>query len=102
MGSSLMTDPSSVNVTIFGREYTLRGDAETAYVQKVAALVDEKMNEIASQSNLASTSKVAILVAVNLADELLRERQKHQQALNLLDERTGQIAAYLDKEMEKL
>jgi len=80
----------------------LRGDAETAYVQKVAALVDEKMNEIASQSNLASTSKVAILVAVNLADELLRERQKHQQALNLLDERTGQIAAYLDKEMEQL
>jgi len=80
----------------------LRGDAETAYVEKVAALVDEKMREIASQSSIASTSKVAILVAVNLADELLRERQKHQQALNLLDERTGQITAYLDKEMEQL
>ncbi len=97
-----MSDPRSVNVTIFGREYTLRGDAERAYVEKVAALVDEKMREISDQSNIASTSKVAILVAVNLADELLRERQKHQQALNLLDERTGQITAYLDKEMEQL
>ena len=97
-----MSDPRSVNVTIFGREYTLRGDAEQAYVQKVAALVDEKMREISSGANIASTSKVAILVAVNLADELLRERQKHQQALNLLDERTSQIAAYLDKEMEQL
>lgn len=97
-----MSDPRSVNVTIFGREYTLRGDAEQAYVEKVAALVDEKMREISSQSNIASTSKVAILVAVNLADELLRERQKHQQALNLLDERTGQITAFLDKEMEQL
>ena len=97
-----MSDPSNVNVTIFGREYTLRGDAETAYVQKVADLVDGKMREISAQSDLASTSKVAILVAVNLADELLRERQKHQQALKLLDERTGQIAAYLDKEMEQL
>jgi cell division protein ZapA len=97
-----MTDPRSVTVSIYGRDYTLKGEAETAYVQKVAALVDQKMREIADQSALASTSKVAILVAVNLADELLRERQKHQQALSLLDERTGQITAFLDKEMEKL
>ncbi|MDO9695367.1 MAG: cell division protein ZapA [Candidatus Latescibacteria bacterium] len=97
-----MTDPRSVTVSIYGRDYTLKGEAEPAYVQKVAALVDQKMREIADQSALASTSKVAILVAVNLADELLRERQKHQQALSLLDERTGQITAFLDKEMEKL
>ncbi|MBA4378447.1 MAG: cell division protein ZapA [Gemmatimonas sp.] len=97
-----MTDPRSVTVSIYGRDYTLKGEAEAAYVQKVAALVDQKMREIADQSALASTSKVAILVAVNLADELLRERQKHQQALALLDERTGQITAFLDKEMEKL
>lgn len=97
-----MTDPRSVTVSIYGRDYTLKGEAEPAYVQKVAALVDQKMREIADQSALASTSKVAILVAVNLADELLRERQKHQQALALLDERTGQITAFLDKEMEKL
>ncbi len=97
-----MTDPRSVTVSIYGRDYTLKGEAEPAYVQKVAALVDQKMREIADQSDLASTSKVAILVAVNLADELLRERQKHQQALSLLDERTGQITAFLDKEMEKL
>jgi len=97
-----MTDPRSVTVSIYGRDYTLKGEAEPAYVQKVAALVDQKMREIADQSALASTTKVAILVAVNLADELLRERQKHQQALALLDERTGQITAFLDKEMEKL
>ncbi|MBK6898236.1 MAG: cell division protein ZapA [bacterium] len=97
-----MTDPRSVTVSIYGRDYTLKGEAEPAYVQKVAALVDQKMREIADQSALASTSKVAILVAVNLADELLRERQKHQQALSQLDERTGQITAFLDKEMEKL
>lgn len=97
-----MSDPRSVTVTIFGREYTLKGEAESAYVEKVAALVDQRMREIAERSEMASTAKVAILVAVNLADELLRERQKHQQALSLLEERTGQIAAFLDKEMEKL
>ncbi len=97
-----MTEPKSVTVTIYGQEYTLRGDADSAYVEQVAALVDLKMREIAGRSDLASTGKVAILAAVNLADELLRERQKHQEALSMLEERTGQIATFLDSEMEKL
>ena len=97
-----MSDPKSVTVTIYGQEYTLRGDADANYVEQVAALVDLKMREISGRSDLASTGKVAILAAVNLADELLRERQKHQEALTLLEERTGQIATFLDSEMEKL
>ncbi len=89
-------------MTIYGQDYTLRGDADSTYVEKVASLVDLKMREISSRSELASTSKVAILAAVNLADELLREQQKHQEALTLLDERTGQITNFLEGEMDKL
>ncbi len=97
-----MPGPKSVKVTIYGREYTLRGDASPEYVQKVAGLVDRKMREIASESDLVSVSKVAILAAVNLADELLRERQQHQQTVALLEERTTQMATLLDREMEQL
>jgi len=97
-----MSESKSVTVTIYGQDYTLRGDADSTYVEKVASLVDRKMREIASRSELASTGKVAILAAVNLADELLREQQKHQEALTLLDERTGQITSFLEGEMDKL
>ncbi len=97
-----MPEPKSVKVTIYGREYTLRGDAAPEYVQKVAQLVDRRMREIAEQSGIAVTSKIAILAAVNLADELLRERQQHQQAVELLEERTAQMTAMLDREMESL
>ncbi|HPF34990.1 cell division protein ZapA [bacterium] len=97
-----MSEPKSVTVTIYGQDYTLRGDADTAYVERVAALVDQKMREISQRSDLASTSKVAILAAVNLADDLLREQQKHQEALHLLEERTNQISAFLEREMDKL
>ena len=65
-------------------------------------LIDQKMREIAENSSLESPSKIAILAAVNLADELLRERQQHQDTLRVLEERSGQIASFLDKEMEKL
>lgn len=97
-----MPDPRSVTVNVFGQEYTLRGDAEPEYVQSVARLVDEKMREIAENAKLGSTAKVAILAAINLADELLRERQKHRDALRMLDDRTSQIASLLDNEMAKV
>jgi cell division protein ZapA len=97
-----MLDPSSVTVVIYGHEYTLKGEADAEYVQKVARFVDRKMKEVAENSTLASTTKVAILAAINVADELFRERQKRHEALALLDERTGQIAQLLEKEVGKL
>ena len=57
------------------------------------------MHEIADRARLGSTLKVAILAAINLADELLRERQKHQEALIMLEDRTSELAALLDREV---
>ncbi len=94
-----MLEPKSVTVTIFGHDYTLRGEADSEYVEKVADFVDRKMNEVAENSAVGSTAKVAILAAINIADELFRERQKRQEALAMLDAKTGQIARLLDQEV---
>ena len=94
-----MLEPKSVTVTIFGHDYTLRGEADSKYVEKVADFVDRKMNEVAENSAVGSTAKVAILAAINIADELFRERQKRQEALAMLDAKTGQIARLLDQEV---
>lgn len=97
-----MLDPHSVTVNIYGHEYTLKGEAEPEYVEKVAEFVDRKMHEVAGTSSLVSTTKIAILAAINVADELFRERRKRQEALALLDDKTGQIASLLEQEMDKL
>lgn len=96
-----MLDPKSVTVTIFGHEYTLRGEADSGYVEKVADFVDHKMCEIAENSTVASTAKVAILAAINIADELFRERQRRHEALAALDKRTDKIAHLLDREVSE-
>ena len=67
-----MTDPRSVTVSIYGRDYTLKGEAEPAYVQKVAALVDQKMREIRDAGKLVGTERIAIMAALNIAHELLK------------------------------
>ena len=94
-----MLDPTSVTLTIYGHEYTLKGEADSDYVQKVSGFVDRKMKEVADNSSVASTAKVAIFAAINIADELFRERQKRHEALAMLDERTGQIAELLEREV---
>ena len=94
-----MFEPESVTVTIFGKSYTLKGEADADYVQEVAAFVNERMSEVADASAVTSTAKVAILAAINIADELFREQQKRLQTMATLEDRSVQIAHLLDEEV---
>jgi cell division protein ZapA len=67
----LSTHAGSVKVNIFNQTYSLRsasGDGE--HVERVARLVDERMRAVASGLAVHDVAKVAVLVALNLADEL--------------------------------
>ena len=59
---------NKVTVTINDQEYTLVASEDTAYMTKVAALVDAKMREVL-QSGKISTADAAILAALNVADD---------------------------------
>lgn len=94
-----MQEPESVTVNIFGTEYTLRGAADADYVKQVAAFVDQRMNEVAKGAATASTARVAILAAVNIADELFREQRKRIQDQATLDDRSEQLTRMLVRGM---
>ncbi len=94
-----MLEPESVTVTIFGKEYTLKGSSEAEYVQEVADFVDKRMKEIARGSSVASTARIAILTAINIADELFREQQKRMEAAATLEDRSVQITRLLTQEV---
>jgi cell division protein ZapA len=59
-------------VNIFGRTYQLRGNEDGAYLTELATLVDTRMSEVAEATGTADTLKVAILAALNIADEYLQ------------------------------
>ena len=59
---------SSVRVEIFDQAYNLRGsDAE--YILKLAEYVDGKMRAVADQTKTVDTARLAVLAALNIADE---------------------------------
>jgi cell division protein ZapA len=59
-----------VKVQIFGQTYSIRGELEERYVQKLATFVDEKMHAIAKATGVIDTQKLAVLAALAIADEL--------------------------------
>ena len=65
-----------VNVRIFGQEYTIKASSNEDYIKEVAAYVDKKMHEVQkSVPSSMNASKIAILAAMNISDELFGARR---------------------------
>ena len=87
-----------VQVEIFGQTYSVKAGGDAAYVQKLAAFVDEEMKDVSRASGAVDSLRVAVLAALNLADECFRLRQaaddKHSTGASL-DERAARLARKL-------
>lgn len=65
-------------VEIYGEVYQVRGSDNHEYLQGLADLVDRKMREVARHLSTADTARIAILAALNLADELSRAERRQE------------------------
>jgi len=68
---------SSVRVEIFDQAYNLRG-SDSEYILKLAEYVDAKMRAVAEATNTIDTVRLAVLAALNIADEYHLLKKKHQ------------------------
>jgi cell division protein ZapA len=68
-------DMGPTPVSIYGRTYNLRGEADAEHLAELAALVDGTMREVAQSTGTADTLKVAIMAALNIADDYLQARR---------------------------
>lgn len=73
-------DPRLVQVEIFGQTYRLRADEDPEYVQNLAAHVDNRMREVARQTSAVDSLKVAVLTALNIADDHHRLQRESREA----------------------
>ncbi len=69
---------TSTEVEIFGAVYHVRGGDDRGYLQGLADLVDRKMREVAEHVHTADTARIAILAALNLADELVQMEKRQE------------------------
>ena len=93
-----MEEANVITVQIFGREYKIRGHADRKYIEQMAKYVDEKMKELAPGSSVSS-DRLAILVALNIADELFQERAKSSETITAVEQRANRLIAVLDESL---
>ncbi len=87
-----------VQVEIFGQSYSVKAGSDASYVQKLAAFVDEEMKDVSRASGAVDSVRIAVLAALNLADECFRLRkdaeEKHTSGASL-DDRALRLARKL-------
>lgn len=86
----------SVEINVFGQTYTVKTDAEEDYIQEVARYVNEKMDEVLKKTRSVSTLNVAILTALNIADDLLKEKEKRMALLREIEIKSKDLAEKID------
>lgn len=83
--------PDRMRVNIFGYEYSLMSDDDENYVKKVAQYIDEKMRDIDKNQSIKSPTRVAVLAALNIADELFQERSYREKLTDQLNEESRKL-----------
>ncbi|MBA7602263.1 MAG: cell division protein ZapA [Calditrichaeota bacterium] len=90
-----------VRVTIYGHEYTVRAVADPDYINEVAAYVDERMRE--TELNLdgpQSPTRISILAAMSITDELFTEKRKRSSSLEQIEDRAVALSNLVDEVLE--
>jgi cell division protein ZapA len=96
-GAEMSSETSVTSVQIFGQEYKIRGFEDKSYVERVAGYVDEKMKELAKNSSSLPQERLAVLAALNIADELLQETKRGTETLLSIEKRADEMIALLDR-----
>jgi cell division protein ZapA len=89
-----------VKVDIYDQSYNVSADQNEEYLKELAAYVDSKMRAIAESTHMVDSLKVAVLAALNVADEMFTLRERQQQIEGPLRKRVEKCVAMVEKALE--
>jgi cell division protein ZapA len=87
---------SVVTVEIAGQRYPIRSSLDERYIAELAAYVDQKMRAAVTAAPESDTLGLAILVALNIADDVFRARQQQSSVHGELNERALHLEQLVD------
>jgi cell division protein ZapA len=84
-----------VRVTIMGDEFTIRSDASPDHTRRVAEYLDGIIQKVLDAQSRIETSKAAILAALQITDELFREREASRAVDDSIQALSAEIRRWL-------
>ena len=92
-----MADTKVVPINIQGQQYPIRTSLDPEYVLRLATFVDQKMRAASDSTPSGDSLRLAVLTALNIADELFRCRAADRARTGEIAERAGELERLLDR-----
>ena len=89
-----------MKIEIFDQMYNVQADGDEAYLRELAAFVDGKMRTVAEATRQVDSMRVAVLSALNIADELFTLRKRQQDLEGPLRQRVEKCVTLVEKALE--
>lgn len=90
-----------MKIEIYDQSYNVAAEQNEEYLQELAAYVDSKMRTVAESTHLVDTVKVAVLAALNIADEMFTARARQEQLEGPLRKRVEKCVDIVEKALEQ-
>jgi len=90
-----------IRVEIYDQEYNMRGDLDPGYIQKLAKLLDVRMRSIAAKTHTVDSLRVAVLAALNIADEYQQLKTKYEATTRQVDQKVLECSEVLDEVLKQ-
>lgn len=98
-GDAEMKEERVVEIKVFGQTFSVKTDADADHIQAVAKYVNEKMDEVLKKTRSVSTLNVAILTALNIADDLLKEKEQRRALLREVEVKSRDLVEKINLRM---
>ncbi|MFN3966407.1 MAG: cell division protein ZapA [Endomicrobiia bacterium] len=86
----------TISVQILGRIYEIKSDLDPLEVEAIAKYVEEKLRVASSYTGIQETSRIAVLAALNIADELFRLKTEHNNFVSMTEGKTEELINIID------
>jgi cell division protein ZapA len=91
----------SVKIEIYDQSYNVNAEDNEEYLKELAAYVDAKMRSVAEATHMVDSLKVAVLAALNIADESFSLRKRQQEIEGPLRKRVEKCVSMVEKALEQ-
>lgn len=89
-----------MKVEIFDQTYNIQTDGDESHLRNVASFLDEKMRAVAESTRQVDSTRVAVLAALNIADELFSLRARQEELEGPLRQRVQRCVRLVEKTLE--
>jgi cell division protein ZapA (FtsZ GTPase activity inhibitor) len=85
------------DIMVMGREFSVLSDKGDEYVERIVRYINERAKKIGETSENATASDIAILVALNIAEELFGVKEEQEGLRSRFEGEVEELISYIDK-----